>query len=275
MSTTKATQQVLRLVLTCIAGITILVSSQHSQAGLVSYWNFDEASGITAFDSADSHDGTISGASRVAGKIGGGLSFDGANDFVEVPDHNDLDPSSQEMTLAAWVNLASLTPPSGDQFSTIIGKTASPTRDIGSYTFGIFNNLVADPAFVGKLSFGISFNGLNFQQIISNNAVPVNEFVHVAFTHDSSNISKFYINGILDSTDSTRITQDFLTTNTHNFRIGHSGSFNDFFFGGIDEVRFYDMALSGNEIAGLVPEPSGITLALSCLPLIFFRSRGR
>ncbi len=260
MSTTKATQQVLRLVLTCIAGITILVSSQQSQAGLVSYWNFDEASGSTAFDSADSHDGTISGASRVAGKIGGGLSFDGANDFVEVPDHNDLDPSSQEMTLAAWVNLASLTPPSGDQFSTIIGKTASPTRDIGSYTFGIFNNLVA---------------GLNFQQIISNNAVPVNEFVHVAFTHDSSNISKFYINGILDSTDSTTITQDFLTTNTHNYRIGHSGSFNDFFFGGIDEVRFYDMALSGNEIAGLVPEPSGITLALSCLPLIFFRSRGR
>ncbi|MDD5144695.1 MAG: hypothetical protein PHW72_01055, partial [Candidatus Pacebacteria bacterium] len=52
--------------------------------GLVGYWGFEEESGTTTFDASDNgNDGTFmtatSSPSWATGKIGGGLSFDGAN----------------------------------------------------------------------------------------------------------------------------------------------------------------------------------------------------
>jgi len=55
------------------------------QNGLVGYWKFDEISGTTATDSSGhGNNGTINGATPVAGKVGGALSFDGNSNFVSV-----------------------------------------------------------------------------------------------------------------------------------------------------------------------------------------------
>ena len=70
---------------------------------LVSYWKFDETSGTTASDSVGSNDGTVSGATWVSGKINNGLSFDGNNDYVEVPDSITLDiTTNNAMTFNFW-----------------------------------------------------------------------------------------------------------------------------------------------------------------------------
>ena len=54
--------------------------------------------------SSQANAGTISGATRTAaGRFGGALSFNGANDWVTVPDANSLDLTTA-MTLEAWVN---------------------------------------------------------------------------------------------------------------------------------------------------------------------------
>ena len=54
--------------------------------GLVGYWSFDEGEGSTAYDySGHGNHGTIYGAQWVTGVAGTALSFDGSDDYVDVP----------------------------------------------------------------------------------------------------------------------------------------------------------------------------------------------
>ena len=59
---------------------------------MVSYWKLDESSGTTAYDSVDTNDGTlVNGPVWTTGAVDGALSFDGVNDYVEIPHSNGLD----------------------------------------------------------------------------------------------------------------------------------------------------------------------------------------
>ena len=74
----------------------------------------------------------------------------------------------------------------------------------------------------------------------SNNAISTNTWTHIAFTHDnSSNTTKFYINGSLDAT-TTGLSKN-LAGNSSNVYIGWDGQQGDkFFTGKIDEIRIWD-----------------------------------
>lgn len=76
-------------------------------SGLVAYYSFDEASGDTIADSSgNSLNGTLSnfdGSGHEPGVIGGGLRFDGADDFVEIAHHNLLNLTT-EGTISVWLN---------------------------------------------------------------------------------------------------------------------------------------------------------------------------
>src|SRR2546422_9718287 len=54
--------------------------------------------------SGHGNDGTISGTTDVAGKVGRARQFNGIADYVEVPDSSDLHVSGG-ITIAAWVYL--------------------------------------------------------------------------------------------------------------------------------------------------------------------------
>src|SRR5688572_9579321 len=77
-------------------------------ANLVAAYAFDEGTGSAAADaSGTGNNGTLAGPTWVAGKNGGGLSFDGVNDWVTVADANSLDLTTA-MTLSAWVRPTAL-----------------------------------------------------------------------------------------------------------------------------------------------------------------------
>ncbi len=83
---------------------TVAVSTNvnSGDTGLIAYWSFDEGSGGIAYDSAGSNHGTIYGASWVDGISGHALSFDGVDDYIEVPDSDSLDIAN-EITIEAWI----------------------------------------------------------------------------------------------------------------------------------------------------------------------------
>src|SRR3989344_5308217 len=60
--------------------------------GLVGYWPMDEGSGGNVYDSSDyaNNGSTTPGvlSTWTKGKVGGGLSFDGVGDYVNVPDNS-------------------------------------------------------------------------------------------------------------------------------------------------------------------------------------------
>ncbi|MCQ3815127.1 MAG: fibronectin type III domain-containing protein, partial [Acidimicrobiia bacterium] len=60
--------------------------SRCAASGLVHHWTFDETTGTTAPDAGSgAKNGIITGATRVAqGRLGGALSFDGTNDYIQV-----------------------------------------------------------------------------------------------------------------------------------------------------------------------------------------------
>src|SRR5208337_1034898 len=60
----------------------------------VSYWEFNEGSGTIATDSVGTNNGTISGgATWTSGVVGNALSFDGVNDYIQVPNAPALNSS--------------------------------------------------------------------------------------------------------------------------------------------------------------------------------------
>lgn len=76
------------------------------QGGLIAHWALDEQVGTLVVDSSDNHlDGTASGAAIVDDAVlGMARWFDGANDYVEVPDDRLLDMTGS-ITISMWVKL--------------------------------------------------------------------------------------------------------------------------------------------------------------------------
>lgn len=83
--------------------VTPAIASTHLSSGLVGYWPFDEASGTTASDaSGGNHPGTlVGGPVWTAGRFGNALSFDGVDDYVNIPDPNIIEGLSQ-FSVSVW-----------------------------------------------------------------------------------------------------------------------------------------------------------------------------
>jgi hypothetical protein len=70
--------------------------------GLIGYWKFDEGTGSIAADSSGyGNNGTIFGATWVAGKVNDALQFDGVDDYVGLSSLNVSGLTS--VTVAAWI----------------------------------------------------------------------------------------------------------------------------------------------------------------------------
>jgi len=75
--------------------------------GVVGAWHFDEGNGTIAHDtSGEGNDGTIYDANWTDGKFGKALSFDGVDDYVEVPDSPSLRvETNNQLTVMVWAKL--------------------------------------------------------------------------------------------------------------------------------------------------------------------------
>jgi len=222
-------------------GLEFSQSIQHALGSeSVGIWSFDDCPVGTANDASGyGNNGTITGASctddtphKLVGPGQGkyALSFNGVGDYVEAPDSNSLDLSSQ-VTITAWIN-----PSFTSAWNRIVAK--SHTSNTSPYTM---YGLLFDNA--NHIRLEIATNGLQ-NAVNGVTTIPLNTWTFVAGTYDGSTM-KVYVNGNLDN--STALT-GAIDTNNMPLSIGRSGFGSDYFNGTIDEVRIYSQALSLGEI---------------------------
>lgn len=200
--------------------------------GLVLEMHFNELSGSTAYDlSGYNNNGTIYGATRVQEGFGRALSFDGVDDYVEIPDAPSLQIINQ-LTIIAWINETGRKP---------IAKIVS--RRSGSYFYflGIDN---------GKPYGGVG-DGLSHSITIKSFTMPLNEWHYLAFVYDDNNNKMYlYYDGILKETVNTTISLPAKIGVKLSIGADFEGT-QSFFNGLIDEVLIYNRALSESEIRAI------------------------
>jgi hypothetical protein len=207
--------------------------------GLAGWWKLDELSGTTATDySGNGNNGTLTnGPIWTPGQLGGALSFDGVNDWVDIGNPNILNPVNA-ISVCAWVKTPAPTP----TIQMVVNKD-----DAGfQYVLRITGS--------GQMFFRVSNAATTvFPSITGNTTLLANTWYHACgtYTNAGNGAVNLYLNGIADA---TTVTGSITMANNNNrhVAIGNRYSALDFPFSGvIDDVRIYNRELSASDVAAL------------------------
>lgn len=194
--------------------------------GLIGYWDFNEGAGSEVSDKMGGRSGIWNGtfgSQWVVGKMGTAGSFNGSNNYVEIPPNYNRTTGLSAITVGAWISGTG---------GRIINRG---TNDILFLLSG------------GKLQ--VFINNGNPGVSTTNQVVSPNTWTHVAFTWSAGAVS-IYVNGtavpISGSTSGSTISD----SGGSNLRFGayaNDGTV-ERFTGIIDDVRIYNRVLSAPEI---------------------------
>jgi len=207
--------------------------------GPAAWWKFDEANGTTAYDSAGNNDGQlINGPVWTSGYIDGGLSFDGVNDYVDVPDNAALRfPQNGDFSICSWVKPMTSS-------SNILCKMQSGSQH-GLFTYELQWNSICQ-----CFDFQLCNSGnYSMYVITSSGSAPPGSWYHVACVYQNKNVM-IYLNGELKG--SGYFNSNATGVADKNLAIGvraYSSIKENYFNGIIDDVRIYNRALTAGEVA--------------------------
>lgn len=205
-------------------------------------------------DTVGSNPGTFENGATAGtpGRVGGAFLFDGVDDYVNLGNVLDLDygPSSS-FTWEAWVNVFGLTS-QAVQYVVTTNYACSPTVQ----ALWIYNSGVD----AGKAGFAVRDANQVASFVIAPLPLSLNAWHHLTVVRDVTTAGKFihlYVDCALVASEPD-ITTATLASNASDF-IGRrflcpdTSTFN----GLIDEVRFYDRALTHQEVAQTFAEAMG------------------
>jgi hypothetical protein len=251
----------MRLLLVVIVLSAMICDGAYAQDGLdivdgmVSAWLFTDG---LAVDYVGNNNGIIRGGIKAAGKYGDGLSFDGVDDYVEIPD----DPSlhlPEALTVAAWININS-----GLNHAAAIcwkGEMVGSVDGEGQFSWCVCTTSDASMMKWGRCTQDAE------KYFATDNVIPgTGEWVHVAMTclaPGAPTTQRAYVNGE-DITDRTgqignlMAKPPFLVFDGIPVEIGvgrgvNGEAGNDVYFDGmIDDVVVYNRGLTAAEISELM-----------------------
>ena len=200
----------------------------------IAHWRLDETSGTTASDSSgNGNTGTlVNGPAWTTGKINGGLSFDGTNDYVNIADHASLEPSIFSISL--WV-----------KFDTLTSFLIEKRPDSGGSRIGF--ELYRESG-TGTFWFLYDEDGIGGTLNVESITQPTTDrWYHLVITRDGSGTNRIYVDGVQENSG-TRV--GGIASDSDLF-IGSEGGVANFLDGTIDDVRIYSRALSSQEILSL------------------------
>jgi hypothetical protein len=213
-------------------------------------WKFDEGVGLVANNATrpDRKGVLINGPAWASGKMGGALSFDGVDDYVNVPAA--LPSSGRAGAITFWFSLPLELSGTTSLHRNAIEGLAKEGSEGGHLVVGFNQSSIYSGSHA--IEFGIH-NGLDWSYVRTfRDKWTANTWYHVAVSWGTGGM-KIYINGVLENTNPDRRTPAAFGTN---FRIGQNSAFtgNDqggSWYGLIDDVRVYERALSDTEVRDL------------------------
>jgi len=226
-----------------IFNLTTLYDYINWSSGLVGYWSFDEGSGAMAYDTSScGNNGTLTnGPIWVDGKYGKALSFDGEDDYVNVPNAASLNPA--ELTFEGWFY-----PLPDTEYQALLSKGyASYLSQNEDYEFV----WIPDGAHPAHFVVNTANNGRTSWYAFSN--VSSNQWHYVAMTYKSGQWRVYYDGQMWERTD---VTGDLIGS-SYPLQIGAESEAGRLMKGSIDEVRIYNRALSEEEIMANMMQPHG------------------
>ncbi|MEN8790598.1 MAG: carbohydrate-binding protein, partial [Lentimonas sp.] len=200
---------------------------------LIAHYKFDEGTGSIATDATgNGHDGTISNASWTTGTEQGALAFDGSSSTVEIPGSL-LDNMEEEITVSLWVY--------GDDTQPLVGsvfyaQSAGGDRILNGHLPYSDSNIYWDSG---------NSSGYDRLQKVATTGQFEGQWNHWTFVKNTSQSDTLiYHNGELfaASQTSSEAIGD-ATAASIGSRLGINN-----YLGTIDDVKFYNAALSRNEV---------------------------
>ena len=218
-----------------------LASSSYAKIDLetcVGMWLFNEGKGdVTADASASKNDGTLQGGPEwTDGIFGEALQFDGADDYVNVGNADNLSITG-DLTFSMWVKISEYPTSWRNMLSKLVDDTHAEfnfrykTSTQGQFYYG-----------TGSAAIVCNWNPTE--------DLPLDTWTHIAGVRKSKTYQKLYFNGVEKRT--MNITADAVST-TANVTIGRQSNASGFFFNGIiDEVAIFNVALGAEDIQTLM-----------------------
>ena len=223
------------------------VAWEYNRGGPVGWWKLDECQDGTLYDaSGKGNNGTwygTGGGTQTAvgscttastawgngatGKFNSSLNFDGTDDYVDIPDQSYLRTTTQSFSF--WFK--SSTAPA------VFGGVISHTNNADGY------NVLQTSS--GKIRAYRRISG-NWRYVESKSSVTDGAWHHGAAIYDGTTIS-FYINGLLQGTDTDASATDFSNTN---YLLGKYPT-TYYFTGQIDDVGVFNYALTATQVKTL------------------------
>ena len=211
-----------------ISCVLVVSAGAQQKDHLVALYLFDDKTGDVVKDlSGNGNDGALQGDVKwVDGKFGGGLEFNGADAFVEIPNSDSL-ALTDGLTITMWVNL--------NAYSTAGGTGVTKES---SYKAGTQNQKTM--MFRATTAGGDWGNNV----VAGKSAIPLAEWHHVAATYDAaSGDAIVYLDGKEDGREKF---SGEIVPNTDVVWIGRGMA--PFFDGIYDEVAIWNTPLSPDEI---------------------------
>jgi glucose/arabinose dehydrogenase/PKD repeat protein len=219
---------------TTSTAVTVTVANSQT-GGLVAAWSFDEASGSTAGDSSGNGNTAtlVNGVARTPGRSGGGLTFDGVDDYLNVPSSPSLDISGTGLTLRL-----SIKPASGGGDAAVLSKSWSASMTSPFYQYGLELTGGTVPHLIVGTSTGILDASMS-------GALATNTWSDLAISYDGVQ-AQFYVNGSL--VNSVLMTGSITARGT-SLHLGADVTPSQHFKGSLDEVRIFRRALTTAELS--------------------------
>jgi len=208
-----------------------------ASADLVSYWSMDEGGGATAYDSANSNDGTLVGATwTAAGKFGSAVAFDGSTQFVDCGNDASLAVASgQDFTYSMWFNDAAaggwawLLDQNGRGADSLVYTTQGSATGSDQIRFSM-------QTWFNDVAHGVT-------------VVQPNVWNHVVLTRTGDTVTS-YLNGVKEASTTGGAATSAIGVGSDNLYIGKVAG-GPYMNGAIDDVAIWHNATSARRVAAM------------------------